>query len=242
MRVARAAAHASASRQRAPSLGDATVALAVVWTLLALQPFLAPRWGIPAASLVTFAGAAAWLWATRPARRPSRTGPACAELVIGVAAGYASLPAWILASAILAVALGVAPGEPLPEASAPAALLPALLVLGPAFEELLYRERLLGALAARAPAAVALAASSLAFALPHPEPRLRVAAFLVGLGLGLLWLGTRSVALCIGLHAGLNLGIQLAGVPPTRAMLPPAAGAASACVLLGLARTRARWR
>jgi hypothetical protein len=47
-----------------------------------------------------------------------------------------------------------------------------------------------------------------------------LATSLVGLGLGLLMLAGGSVALCIGLHAGLNLAAVVCGIPPARWVLP----------------------
>ena len=225
-------------RRPAPSLGEALAALAVVWGLLALRPLLAGGLGPGGATSLTFAGAAAWLLGTRQVS--ARAGPPWCPLVLGAAAGYASLPAWCLLCAVVALGLDVPVGSGLPAFSAPVSLLPALLLLGPVFEELLYRERLLGALAARVPAPAALLAASSAFALPHHEARLVLATFLVGLGLGAVWLLTRSLALCVGLHAGLNLAVQVSGLPPGRASLPPAAAAACGCAILGLAVRRGR--
>jgi len=219
----------------APSLGEAFRALAVVWTLLASEALWA-RWvGRPGAILAVFAAAATWLVRTRPAFASAPRAARSWQLAVGAAAGYASFPAWWLLCALVVIGLGLPVGAPLPPGAAAPALLPALLLLGPVFEELLYRERLLGALAPRTSAPIALVVSSSAFALPHLEPRLVVATFLVGLVLGAVWLATRSLALCVGLHGGLNLAIQLAGVPPTRAALSPAAGAVCGCALLGLA-------
>jgi membrane protease YdiL (CAAX protease family) len=216
--------------------------VAVVWTLLASEALWA-RWiGRNGATLAVFAGAAMWLLRTRPAAASAPVTVGIWQLAVGAAAGYASFPAWWLLCALVVIGVGLPAGAPLPPGAAASALLPALLLLGPVFEELLYRERLLGALASRASTPIALVVSSSAFALPHLEPRLVVSTFLVGLGLGAVWLATRSLALCVGLHAGLNLAIQLAGVPPTRAALSPAAGAVCGCALLGLALRGGRRR
>ena len=177
----------------------------------------------------------AWLLATRR-RAPDaagRPGP-----VVGIAAGYASLPAWCVLSGTAAGALGLAPGPAVGPGAAAPALLPALLLVGPAFEELLYRERLTGALALHLPAWAAVMLSSAAFALPHPEPRQRVATFLVGIALGAAWLRWRSLPLCIGFHAGLNVGVVVAGVPPVRASLAPLSGAFASVLILALGSRR----
>lgn len=150
----------------------------------------------------------------------------------GVAAGYLALPAACLACGIAARALVIDPGVPLPPRSAAPALLPALILLGPLLEELLYRERLLGALERTAGRSAAVLGSSAAFALPHAEPRVALASFLTGLVLAAVWLRARSLALCVGLHAGLNLAVQVGGAPPVRLALPALAGAAASGVVL----------
>jgi hypothetical protein len=51
-----------------------------------------------------------------------------------------------------------------------------------------------------------------------------LATSLVGLALGALMLAGGSVALCIGLHAGLNLAAVVCGIPPARLALPAPIG------------------
>ncbi len=221
-------------------LGAALRDLAVVWTLLSAQPCLAARAGHPAAAGASFAAATLWLLATRARPLPGRSaGPRLLSVGAGLASGFVSLPAWCVVSGWLAQGLGVPSGPEVPPGSASAAMLPALLVTGPLFEELLYRERLLGALSGCLPRPLALAASSVAFAWPHPEPRVRVATFGVGMMLGAIWLRSRSVALCVGLHSGLNLATQVSGVPPARLALPvPASALLSAAILVFALRGR----
>lgn len=83
----------------------------------------------------------------------------------------------------------------------------ALVAVAPVFEEILYRERLLGALRSLWGAPAALLASSALFALSHPDPRVMPVAFAGGLVCGLVMLRTGSLAAVIGLHAGWNLGV-----------------------------------
>jgi membrane protease YdiL (CAAX protease family) len=111
--------------------------------------------------------------------------------------------------------------------------------LGPLLEEALYRARLLPALRAALGAPLALLLSSALFALPHGDPWLVLAAFGVGLALGAAFLATRSLALCVAYHAGLNLAVAawLSGrFPP----LSPAVASLLAWLLFGAAIVRAR--
>jgi len=167
----------------------ATLQVAAAWTLLAagLGPALA-------FTLVTVA-----LLATRPAR----TGHTSAAILVGCAlAGACSYPLWAWnvgwSGSLLSLPPWVATACPGPlEAGT-------LLSVGPAFEELLYRERLLPAVERRAGTGVAVLASSVAFALPHVEPWTMLAACWVGPVLGLLYVSTRDVWACTAAHAGLN--------------------------------------
>ena len=83
----------------------------------------------------------------------------------------------------------------------------AVVVLAPVFEELLYRERLLGALGSLWGWRWGLVASSALFAIGHMDPRVMLAAFTGGLVCGAVMLRTGSLAAVIGLHAGWNLGV-----------------------------------
>jgi membrane protease YdiL (CAAX protease family) len=119
-------------------------------------------------------------------------------------------------------------------------LLVAVLGLAPVFEELLYRERLLLALRTRTGALLAVTISSLLFALPHLEPWSVLTTSLVGLALGALMLASGSVALCIGLHAGLNLAAIVCGIPPARFVLPERLALLCGLALLVVAALAAR--
>jgi membrane protease YdiL (CAAX protease family) len=122
---------------------------------------------------------------------------------VGVLVGVTSWPGWLLVLSGVFETLGLAlPTRSLALGSAGWA---AALVLAPIFEELLYRERLLAALEARIGAPLAVVLTSVLFALPHVELHAIVATTHVGLLLGAVRVALRSVAPCVGLHAGLNL-------------------------------------
>ena len=189
------------------------------WSLLATQALLAPHLGRGAAVMLSFAAVTALVIATRRREKGRAPGHAAGLAALAALAGFASYPVWIPLIGALGVALGLRPVPPPPRPDDPL-LLVAVLGLAPVFEELLYRERLLLALRTRVGAGFAVAISSLLFALPHLEPWSVLATSLVGLVLGALMLMGGSVALCIGLHAGLNLAAVVCGIPPARLALP----------------------
>ena len=199
------------------ALAGALGLVAVTWGILGGAPLLFASLGRPAGHLLAFGlctGVA--LWGHRPGpgtrRAAAITGAAITGAAItgaaGLAAGWALLPgfsAWILWA-------GNALGIPGPVPAGGGQNWPFLLataVLAPTFEEIVYRERLLPALATRIGIAPALLLSSAAFALPHSTPWATLGSFSAGLVLGSAMLVGRSLALCIGMHAGFNL--RLAG-------------------------------
>ncbi len=223
------------SRDAAPrELLPAMLVVVSAWSLLASQAWLAPRIGRPAAVLLSFAAVTLLVLATRPRVLPRNFGRASALCALGALAGFVSLPAWIALIGALGVALGLPPISPPPRPEG-LLLLVALLALAPVFEELLYRERLLLALRGRVGGGLAVVISSLCFALPHLEPWAMLATSCVGLALGGLMLTGRSVALCIGLHAGLNLAAVVCGIPPVRFALPTALALVGGAGLTGMA-------
>jgi membrane protease YdiL (CAAX protease family) len=200
----------SAAAARAqPQRAGALLLVSSVWlTLLVCQLALEPRLGRPAAVLLSFALALALVLATRA--RGAAAPPQRRTLVfaLGLAAGLASYPAWIA----LIAGTGLFLGLERPVFAPPpvgAALAASTIGLAPLFEEMLYRERLLGALRERCGAAAAVLLSSAAFAACHVEPWAVLGTFLVGLGLGAAMCWTGELALCVGLHAGLNLAAWL---------------------------------
>ena len=187
---------------RASDLSRALALLCAVWlTLILVPPLVSPRLGGSAALLASFALATAWALADS-GRQLRPRGADSARLLLGLVLGAASRPPWIAAIAGLGLALGLEP--PSPPAPPSAALLAAAL-LAPVFEEVVYRQRLLGALRRRLGVAPAVLLSSGAFAIPHVEPWAVLGSFCVGLGLGAAMCVSGSLALCVGLHAGLNL-------------------------------------
>jgi membrane protease YdiL (CAAX protease family) len=189
------------------------------WSLLAAQALLAPRFGRGAAVAISFAAVTALVLATRRREADRAPGRAAGRAALAALAGFASYPLWIPLIGALGIGLGLRPAAP-PQRPDDPLLLFATLGLAPVFEELLYRERLLLALRAHVGAGAAVAISSLLFAIPHLDAWAVLATSLVGLALGGLMLAGGSVALCIGLHAGLNLAAAVCGIPPSRLVLP----------------------
>ena len=148
------------------------------------------------------------------ARHPRCDRLAAECLGAGLLLGFASFPAWIAATAGLGLELGLPLPDPIPPGAGTPLAWVTSLVLAPLFEELGYRGRLLRALERGLGSLPAIGLSSLLFALPHLEPWSVTVAFAVGLCLGALAKLSGSIALCIGVHAGLNLGSLLRGVPP----------------------------
>lgn len=220
------------SRRGGSPLRLGVACLLAVWTLL-LLPRLAEGW-LPTdvALLLSFAAAtavAALFGPLRAARAPLR------HLTLGLAIGFAGLPAWIAGITLIGLLLGLPPRTGALPGAGGATWWVAAVVLAPLFEEIVYRERLLGALAPRVGSGAALVGTSLVYALPQLEPWNVLGTFLVGLALGVLWLARRSLWLCVGVHAGLNLAIVTGGAPPQRLCLDPASSALAGAVLVGLA-------
>ncbi len=194
---------------RPPALADACLLVLGLWILLTLGGLLGRLGAPPELGPAVGLGGGALLAAAT--RRPGPLAPV--PLGLGLAVGLGSHGAWL--EAIAAAGRGLGWETPSVLGAVTGSVLASVTAVGlaPMAEELVYRERLLPALAARVGALPALLISSAAFALPHLEAWSLLASSLVGLWLGLLWLGTRSVALCIGVHSGLNLAsLALASV------------------------------
>lgn len=181
-----------------------------VWlTLLIGQVWLAAPLGADAAVLASFSLSTALVLGARGGPGAGPWGPALGTLLVGLFAGLSTWPAWIALIAGAGQQLGLAPTTASPTGGSPW-LLVSLLLLAPVFEEVLYRERLLGALRAKLGPCAAVLTSSAAFALPHGEPWALLGSFVVGIGLGTTMCLTGRLSLCIGLHIGLNLASVLA--------------------------------
>lgn len=198
--------------------GRAFAVMSGVWATLLAGRWLAPVLGPEGAVFAVFGIATLWVVLTRRRSDPL-VGPVATPLGLGV--GFVGLSFWLFLISVLGLALGLPAGadrhslpggEPLALANR--------IVLAPLFEELLYRERLLPALQSVLGTTLAVLVSSACFALPHLESWSILATFLVGLFLGGVLLCTRSIALCVAIHAGLNLAAAACGIPPTRWSLP----------------------
>lgn len=218
---ARAAESSPAPASRAG--GGLPAALLLVfcsWSLLLVAGPLA-QLGLArdAALFATFLLATLLAVLVRPRRPPRRRSVSALLLGMGLLAGFATFPAWLGLIAGTGLALGLTPALPVPPGAGAPLLWLSSVGLAPVFEELVYRERLLPALARRFGARSALVLSSAAFALPHLEPWTVLATFLVGLALGAVMQATGAVALCIGLHMGLNLAAAVLGVSAAGSLL-----------------------
>jgi membrane protease YdiL (CAAX protease family) len=185
-------------------LATRAILLFAVWDLLLLGR-LASRWlGSECATLASFL-LATILVVARHGWEEAATGRSLLAAGLGAISGWATHPAWVASIAALGAAFGLPPrGWEGPHAPS-VALVVATVALAPVFEEVLYRGQLLIALRDRLGAPLAVVATSALFALPHLEAWSVLGTFLVGLALGAARLLAGSLALCIGVHAGLNL-------------------------------------
>ena len=222
-------------------LAQATLLTFAVWNVLLLAPLFAVR-GVrgPLALLAAFLVGTLLAAAARPLRPRRRRGGSALLLGLGLVAGGASYPAWAVTIAGLGLLLGLGPRTPVPAGAGTPELWVATVGLAPVLEELVYRERLLPALDRRLGPIPAVMLSSAAFALPHVEPWTVLATFLVGLALGAVMRLGGAVALCIGLHMGLNGAALLRGAPPADSVLSMISSAFVAAAVLVVAIALAR--
>jgi membrane protease YdiL (CAAX protease family) len=226
----------------------AAVSLLAVWGALAAAGLARPLVGADGALALGLAGSALALVTTRDRSEAGPGEPRALAFCGGLVTGLLGYPACWTACLALVTASGIAPGPPAaPGAASP--VLAAALLTAPLVEETLYRGRVLAALRRPLGAAGAVVVSSALFALPHLEPRLVAATFAVGLGLGGIRVAGAPLALCVGIHTGLNLASVLAGAPPLRALLAPPGSALAAlgalvatALALRAARHRPAWR
>jgi membrane protease YdiL (CAAX protease family) len=179
--------------------------------------------------------------ATIAARPPSSVRIRPFPIALGLASGFASYFAWIPTIAWIGTALGLPPSTPASRSNAGSWLLWLCATgLGPVFEELLYRERLLGALRSRLGPSAAILLSSALFAVSHVTPWSVLGTFCVGLFLGIAYTRSRSIGLCIALHSGVNASCLAFGLPASTSPLVPIGAGLLAWVLfvVGLAVAR----
>ncbi len=209
------------------------------WTVLLGLPPLLESW-LPTASAigVSFLVVTILVLATRSFRRDRPLKYSGWLFLLGLLAGFASYPAWIVLIGLSGLALGLT--LPSPPEAAPPVLWAATILLAPVFEEVLYRERLLTALGRTLGPSLAIPITSALFAISHLEPWRVLGTGLVGLMLGTAMRASGSLALCIGLHMGLNLAGLTSGVPPVGVSLPPSESAAAGLCVLGVAIVLAR--
>lgn len=220
------------------TLRTALLLLAAVWCVLLLGGGAATVVGSDGAALASFTAATALVWWSRGGRRSGTWRKHGAAWGAGLLAGFAILPELLSQGQSLAGLLGVAApwvGDLVPKLAGSPALWVATLGLAPVWEERLYRQQVLGALQPHIGAVGAVALSSLLFALPHIQPWMVLGTFVTGLGLGALMLTTGSLALCMGLHAGLNLAVWVYGVPPCGCGSPGLLGAVAGVLVLAVA-------
>jgi membrane protease YdiL (CAAX protease family) len=183
-------------RERFEELLRAAFLLCSTWTLLIALP-----------PLLSFPSATALLLALRSYQQDRPLARAGGLLLLGAVAGYVSFPAWVTVIAVVGTRLNLDPMDATTSSAGGPVLWATTLLLAPVFEEVLYRERLLSALRPVIGASAAIAVTSVLFALPHVEPWSVLGTLMVGLALGTAMWAFRSLALCTGLHMGLNLAV-----------------------------------
>jgi membrane protease YdiL (CAAX protease family) len=190
------------------ALGRALLLTGGVWLALAGTGWLAAPLGQPAVALLGFSLATLLVLGARERRVSRARAPRGAGLLLSAAGGFAGMAgAQMLLCLVGGPLAWESHGTSLARPLRASDVLPtwlAFAVLGPVFEEALYRERLLGALRTTAGPWAAALVSSLLYALPHGEPLAVAGAF--GFGLVLAWamLRTHSLVVCLCMHAGAN--------------------------------------
>lgn len=211
-------------------LQPAIVLMLGVWAVLLATQATVRVVGAHTALLVSFAIATAVVWGTRrgSARGSGPCLPRATVVLVGLIAGVLLMPAWHGVTREISRAVALESPPFLDPSSGPLVWV-AVGLLAPVFEEPLYRERLLLPLRSRFGAPLAIVVTSVLFAVPHVSSGAVLSTFLAGLVLGTVMHLGRSLALCIALHAGYNLG-ALADWS-SAALVPPVVPAA----LLGTA-------
>lgn len=193
-------------------LATSAILLLAVWDLLLLGR-VASRWvGSESATLASFL-LATLLVTARHRRKDVAVRRSLCPAGLGVIVGWTTYPVWVTSISAVGLALGLGPRDrDGSHAAVGVGVIVSTLVLAPVFEEILYRDHLLPVLRDRAGAPLAIVVTSALFALPHLEAWSVLGTFLVGLALGVVRIVAGSVALCIGVHAGLNLASVVWGL------------------------------
>jgi membrane protease YdiL (CAAX protease family) len=221
-----------------PALASSLLLMLSVWLVVGATQVAGSERGSEVGLVLGFGIAAAAVLRWRP-RRALRFRPL--SVALGFASGFVSYPAWVASIAWLGLALGLPASDRVGPALGGSPMFWLCAAgLGPVFEELLYRERLLTALRGRVGPMGAILASSGLFAISHLVPWSVLGTFFVGLALGAAYCVGRSIALCVALHAGVNVACLSCGMPPVeRCLLPlPSAAAGFGLMLAALALLR----
>jgi len=184
--------------QAARALAGGWLCLAVSWPLSALMPqVLANCLGLGLGSWWVLRGVGRTLWGKRPLGAGA----------LGLSVGLVTCPAWLAVLAWPFQGLGLLCPPIRPDGSWPALL--AACLLAPLFEEALYRGCLLPEWSLRLGRLRAVGLTSVLFALPHFTWCAALPPLCVGVVLGTVQLRFRSLAFCVGYHAGLNVFVCL---------------------------------
>jgi membrane protease YdiL (CAAX protease family) len=205
---------ATAARGAADGILRALGLVTCVWTAL-LVPALVRESHRAATAIAVYAAALVPVLASGESLEGARRASSWGLAALGVLGGFLGYPAWIALSVALGIALGLPEGGPVPRWAGSPSSWVVVLLGAPVLEEALYRDRLLPAVAKGLGPGAGIFLSAALFSAPHLEPWAVLVTFELGLVLGMLRLGARSLAPCIGLHAGLNAASVVFGVPGT---------------------------
>lgn len=228
------------------ALGRAALLLAAQAAWLACATAVASELGVGLARFLAFLCGVVALVLAGSLRVPHhRSLVACG---LGAVAGVALVPtlAWLVGAVAVAAPAGAI--GPLPVVGMHGGALRvgdvfqfgAVGALAPVCEEVLFRRLLFDALRELWGVGPALVISSFGFGLWHGIGAEAWVAGAIGLLLGALRIVSAGIAVPIGAHAGLNVGLLLAGVPPDAHPLGVGASAASGSLALCLATAIAR--
>lgn len=217
-------------------------AVLVVWTFLCL-PAVVPLQHRDTAISIAYACALAFVWAGGNRPRIQRRIRPSILLSAGVVFGLATYPAWLAVIGCLGLAVGLPPPPPAAPLAGTLSHWFVIVLLTPILEEVLYREYVFSRLRRLAGPFPSIFVTSILFAIPHLDAWPMFTTFQLGLVLGFVRASSNSLAVCIGIHAGLNLAFLLWGTPGTTHPFSPwVAGLGGALFLYPFATIRCRRR